>query len=239
MDDLFQTYFSEDNLYERVILDRNHSVSDGLNFELRFGSFREYEFFQSFRHFQYFEESGASFMSFVIAFRTPALARPVKSDVVLVRYVFANASEDLRFDLFIRNVSDLAMRTQLSRESLRYDHFETGDDEERIDSEIDETLDGVDRRIGVDRGEHEMSGDGSFDCEVGRFRVADFPDHDDIRILSEEAAESVREVESDLGTDLRMVDSFHPVLDGILQGGNVFFLRIEGGNHRVERRGFS
>jgi len=117
--------------------------------------------------------------------------------------------------------------------------LETRDDEERIDAEVDETLERIDRGVGMNSGEYKVSRDRCLNGEMCRIGVTNLSDHDDIGILTQETPESVREIESDLRIDLTVIGSFDTVLDRILERGDIFFFGIEIGKHRIQSRGLT
>ena len=131
------------------------------------------------------------------------------------------------------------MRTEFSCESLRDDELETGCYEERVDTEIRQTLKGIDRRVCMDSREHEVTGDRSLDSKTCRFRVTYLSDHDDIGILTQETSKAIRKIESDLWIYLRMVYSLDPILDRILESRDIFLFWVETREHRIEGRRLS
>src|ERR1041385_4123115 len=61
--------------------------------------------------------------------------------------------------------------------------------------------------------------------DLGSFRIADFTDHDHIRVLTHNRSEAVREREADLGFNLDLVYTAQLVLDRVFDGNN-FLARI-------------
>gem|GEM_PF-6571332 len=208
-----------------------------MDLELSLGGAGEDEFFDPFRHLEDLEKSDTSFVSFVVTSLTSSFLCSIKHEILGIGDVLADASEDLFLDTLVWRVGNLAVFAELTSESLVDDELETRDDEEWIDPEVDETLEGIDRRVGMDGREYKMSSDRRLNREVGRIGVANFSDHDNIRILTQETPESIGEIESDLRIDLTMIGSLDAVLDWILEGGDVFFFGIEIGEHGVESRG--
>lgn len=204
-----------------------------------FGGAGEDEFLDTFGHLEDLEESDTSFVPFVITFLTSSFVRSIKYEILRIGDILADASEDLFLDALVRCVRNFAVFTEFAGESLVDDELETRDNEERIDSEVDETLEGINRGIGMNGGEYEMSRDRCLDREMGCIGITNLSDHDDIGILTQETPESIREIESDLRIDLTMIGSFDTVLDRIFEGGDIFFFGIEVGEHRVERRGLT
>ena len=210
-----------------------------MDLELGFGSAGEDEFLDPFSHLEDLEESDTSFVSLVVTFFTSPFMRPIKHEILLISNVFTDTGEDFFLDDIVRRVGYLTVFAEFAGESLVDNELETRDDEEWIDTEIDETLDGIDRGVGMDGGEYEMPRDRRLNREVGRIRIMNFSNHYDIRILTQETPESVREIESDLRIDLTVIGSFDTVLDRILERGDIFFFGIEIGKHRIQSRGLT
>lgn len=237
LQDLFQTHLAEHEFDESVVLDSNHTVSDGLDFELSLGGVRENHLLDPFGHLQDFEKSRPPLVTFVTTFLATALKSTIEHELIGIAHVFPDAREDFLLDTIVGLVADLTVRTELASEALGYDEPQAGSDEQGIDSEIRETLQGIDTGICMDGREYKVSSDRSLDSQARGFRVPYLSNHDDIRILTKQAPEPVGEVEPDLRIYLRMIHSFDPVLDRILQCGDVFFLWIKPRKHGVKRRG--
>lgn len=239
MENLFQADFPKDRLEQRVVSHGYHPVSDGLDFELVFRSLGEYHLFEVFGHFQHFEKPGTPFVPFAAAVFASRRIGAVEREIFLVGNVAADALHHVVPDGLFRLVRDLAVRAELACQALRDDEFERRYDEKRVDAQVRETLEGVYGRVRVDGGKHQMAGDGSFHGQMRGLGVADFSDHHDVRILSEQRAEAVGERKPDLRVDLRVVDSRDAVFDRVFQRRDVAVFGIEARKHRVERGGLS
>ena len=75
--------------------------------------------------------------------------------------------------------------------------------------------------------------------DLGRLEVADFTDHDDVGILTQERSQRVREVQTDLRLDLNLIDSVKLIFDGILDRQDLAFRRIQLQQAGIERRRFA
>ena len=73
----------------------------------------------------------------------------------------------------------------------------------------------------MERGQHQVSGKGSFDSDLSGFEVSDFADQNDVRILPQERPEGSREVQSDLFLHLHLVDALQLEFDRIFRGHDV------------------
>ena len=72
--------------------------------------------------------------------------------------------------------------------------------------------------FGVQRRQHQVAGLRGLDGDLGGLEVADFADHDDVRVLAQEGAQRGGEGQADLRVDVDLVDA-----------GQVDFGRILGG----------
>ncbi len=87
--------------------------------------------------------------------------------------------------------------------------------------------------------EHEVAGEGGADGHFSGFKVANFADHNDIGVLAEDMAERGSEGEADFGADLDLIDAGHFVLDGVFDGDDAIFDRVDFVKEGVKRSGFS
>ena len=95
------------------------------------------------------------------------------------------------------------------------------------------------RVIRMERGQHEVAGEGRLDADLGRFIVAGLADHDDVRVLAQEGPERSGKVEPDLVLHLHLVDAHEVELDRVLGRHDVLRVRVEFAQRRVQRRRLS
>ncbi len=55
------------------------------------------------------------------------------------------------------------------------------------------------RVVGVQRGQHQVAGERGLDGDLRGFEVADFTDHDDVRVLAQDGAQGLGKGQVDLG----------------------------------------
>src|SRR5690606_32724495 len=108
-------------------------------------------------------------------------------------------------------------------------------DVEGLEPHVDQTRDRGGRVVRVQRGEHEVAGERRLDGDGSRFQVTDLTDHDDVRVLAQEGAQRRGEVQTDLGSDLHLVDAVQVVLDRVLGGHDVDLRGVDLGQGGVER----
>ena len=115
----------------------------------------------------------------------------------------------------------LAAGTEDADEALGEDAVEGRDEAVGIDLHVDEAADDVEDVVGVDGGEDEMAGQGGLDGDLGRLRVADLPDHDLVRVVAEDRAQTPGEGQALLLVDRDLGDALDLVLDRVLDGDDL------------------
>ena len=88
-------------------------------------------------------------------------------------------------------------------------------------------------------GKHKVAGHGRVHGDFRGFIVADFTDHDNIRILAQKGAKSGSKSKADFGIDLALVDAFDAILNRILNGADIHARLIEYGQDGIQGRGFT
>ncbi len=88
----------------------------------------------------------------------------------------------------------------------------------------------------MQRRQHQVSGQRGLDRDARGLEIAHFADHDDVRILTHDRAQRVREVEANGRLGLDLVDAFDLVFDRILDRDDLDVGRVELGERRVQRR---
>ncbi len=73
------------------------------------------------------------------------------------------------------------------------------------------------------------------DRDFGGFQVADFADHDDVRILAQERAQRRGERHAALDVLLHLVDAGQADFDRVFGGGNVARLIVEDAQRGIQR----
>ena len=91
----------------------------------------------------------------------------------------------------------------------------------------------------MQRGQHHVTGLRGLDRDFGGFQVADFADHDHVRILAQEGFERGRECEAGLVVDVDLVDARQLDFRRIFRSGNVDVGLVEDIEAGVERHGFT
>ena len=72
-----------------------------------------------------------------------------------------------------------------------------------------------------------MAGQARLHRDLRRLQIADFADHDDVRVLAQNRAQGARETHFDAGVYLSLTDAVEVVLDRVLHRHDVERLRIQ------------
>jgi len=88
----------------------------------------------------------------------------------------------------------------------------------------------------VDGGENQVAGERRLDGDLRGFLVADFADHDLVRVVAQNGAQTAREGESLFLVHGNLGDAAELILDGIFDGDDLVFVGldlVDGGVERV------
>ena len=83
-----------------------------------------------------------------------------------------------------------ARRADPPDEALADDPDDRGGHEEGLDAHVEEAVEGGHRVGGVQRREHEVTGQGRLHGDTGRLDVADLADQDDVGVLAQDGAKA-------------------------------------------------
>ena len=128
------------------------------------------------------------------------------------------------------------MRAQRADQALGHDAEQGRVDQIGRYAEIEHAGDGRRRVVGVQGGQHQMARQGRLDGHLGRFQIADFADHHDVRVLPHQGAHAIGETEIDAVLDLHLVERGLDHFDRVLNGAHVHFRRRQLLQCRVQRR---
>ena len=168
-------------------------------------------------HDEHLEDPGPS--------RVPGVPAVHAADrfVDLDRHVRAERRADFRLRGLDRagGGGALAVRAEHADEPLRDRGHERGRDQERLDAHVEQA--GGDRRrvVGVDRREHEVSGERGVDRDLRGLDVSDLADHDDVGVLPDDRAQGRRKRQAGPRIDRHLVDARDLILDRVLDRDDV------------------
>src|SRR5579863_1204710 len=118
----------------------------------------------------------------------------------------------------------LAMFTVHANQTLGENAVQGGNEVVRLDADVQEAPENVDHVVGVNGGEYQVAGEGGVDGDLGGLLIADFADHDLIRIVSQDGAKAAREGEPLLFVDGDLGDALELIFDGIFDGDDLVFV---------------
>ena len=102
-----------------------------------------------------------------------------------------------------------------------------------------QTRDAADGVVRVQGAEDEVTGHRRADGDFRRLDVANFADHDDVRVLAQNVAQAVREGQADLRFHLDLRDAGQPVFDRFLDRDDAPLDRVDAAEKAIERSRFA
>src|SRR5216684_7480695 len=179
---LFQGGDAADQLVERRHPERLHSQADRFLLQLGRGCPVDHQFLEPIpeRH--------------RLVDRDPAAVAPIVALLAASRLVDGESTHLVRGKprlqqrLFIAFLAWLlANLTEAAAEPLRQDQVERGGDQKGLDPHVEQSAHRTWGVIGVQGGEHQVSGQRRFDANLGGLEVPDLTDHDRVRVLTKKA----------------------------------------------------
>ena len=131
------------------------------------------------------------------------------------------------------------MHAQLAHQALAEYAQQRGRQQEGLDAHVGQAGDGAGRVIGVQRGEHQVTRQRGLHGDLRGLEVADFTDHDDVRILAQDGAQGLGKGQLDLGIDLGLADARQFVLDRVFDGQHIGGGGVHCAQARVQRGGLA
>src|SRR5690606_19612143 len=131
------------------------------------------------------------------------------------------------------------LRVQAPHQSLREDAVDGGGQQVVGHAHVEQAGDAAGGAVGMQRRQHQVTGQRRLDGDLGGFAVAHFADHDHIRILTHDGAQRAGEVEADLRLGLDLVDALDLVLDRVLDGDDLHVRRVDLRQRRIQRGGLA
>ena len=108
-----------------------------------------------------------------------------------------------------------------------------------FDAHIQKASQHVKHVVGVDRGEHQVSGEGRVDGDLGSFLIADFADHHLVRIVAQNGPQAAGEREALLLVDRDLGDALDLIFHRIFDGDDFVFVVLDLAERGVERCGLA
>ena len=129
----------------------------------------------------------------------------------------------------------LAVPAEHPRQPLGDHAVERRGHQERLHPHLDQPGDRRGRVVGVQRGEHQVPGEGRLDRDLGGLAVPDLPHHDHVGIGADDGPQAGREGEARLRRHLQLGDAVDFVLDRVLDRDDVLLGGVQERQRRVQR----
>src|SRR5690242_8139373 len=165
----------------------------------------------------------------------PAAASQTESERARLRYAEAGLLEELGLGPVVLD----AVRADQAHQALREYRVQRGNEAEKVHAHVHEAPDHVEDVIGVDRGEHQVSGERRLHGDVGGFRIAYLAHHDLVRIVAQDGAQAAREGQPLFLVYRNLQDSRELVLHRILDGDDLVLAVVDLGDGGIEGGGLA
>src|SRR4029077_19637604 len=133
------------------------------------------------------------------------------------RHAVKGARINMQILVHLFRVGDrfFAVRTDAAHEPLGAGENDRGGNQERRDAHVVQAGDGARRVITVHGAQNLVAGQRGFNGDFGGFRIANFTDHDDVRVLTQNGAKRVGEGKADFFLYRDLIDAGNLEFDGI------------------------
>src|SRR5437899_1848460 len=119
------------------------------------------------------------------------------------------------------------------------ERFHNRGEQERLHVHVEQTRDAADRVVRMQRAEDEVPGHRRADGDVGGLDIANFTDHHDVWILSQNVAQPFGKGEVDLRLHVNLRNAGEPIFHRFLDRDDPALDRINGGEKAVKRSRFA
>ena len=133
----------------------------------------------------------------------------------------------------------LATFADHAHQALGHDAVQGGNEVIGFDAHVDETADHVGHVVGVHRGEHQVAGERGIDGDLRGFLVADFADHDLVRVMAQNRTQAARKRQALFFVYRNLGDAADLIFDRVFNGDDLVFVVLDFVDGRVERGGFA
>ncbi|CEE79469.1 conserved hypothetical protein [Xanthomonas citri pv. citri] len=231
--DFFDGGFATQGLGQPVLVHGAHAGLAGQLFDFAHAGTAHHRTAQFVVHHQEFDDGGASKIPGRCGGRG---TRAIQKDVALR----LQAAQIELGDFFRRSRIALGIgQVEFAHQTLRQDAVDGGGEQIILHAHVEQTGDAAGRVIGVQRGQHQVAGERGLDRDACGFQIAHFADHDDVRILTHDAAQCVGEIQPDLRLGLDLVDAFDLVFHRVFDGDDFHIRGVELAQRGVQRGGLA
>ena len=155
------------------------------------------------------------------------------------RHTFKKGRVDAQILVHLGRISNrlLADRADSPHEPLSGRQDDRRGNQEGRDAHVVEARDGPGSVIAVHGAQHLVAGERGFDGDLSSLLVADFADHDDVRVLSQNGTQRVGERQTDFLFGRHLIDPWNLEFYGVFHRNDVVFGIIEFVERRIKRSG--
>ena len=141
--------------------------------------------------------------------------------------------------LFAGDELFLAVGADATRQTLRHNRLQGCGEQEALHAKVQETRDTGRRVVGVQRGEHQVTGERCLNGDLRRLQVTHFAHQNDVRILTQEAAQEPGEGQVLIHIHLALNQAFNVIFHRIFGGEDLGLNVIEFVERGVQRSGLA
>src|SRR5713101_1093806 len=230
---LFHRGDARANLRDTAFSQRNHSLFTRHPLDFRGGPAVHDHFPDAVGQVQQLADRGPPMKSRARAFQTPGTF--ANRDASPHGGIQAGFLQLLR-RIFLRL---LAFGTNHAHQALRHDAIQGGDEIIRFNTHVDEASNDVGHVVGVDGGEDQVAGESGLNGDLRGFLIADFADHDLVRIVAQDGTQTASEGQALLLVHVNLRDAADLVFYRIFVGNVLVFVRFDLVDGRVQGGGFA
>ena len=159
---------------------------------------------------------------------TPAIAgviAGIATDVHVkdVALLFLRAQAGLQYLRVARTIGSFANGAKHTNQTLRQHAVQTGNEIVGLDAHVQKPANHVDNVVRVYRGKNQMARKRRLNGNLRRFGVADFTDHDFVRVVAQDRAQASREGQSLFLVNGNLRNAVQLILDWIFDCQNFIF----------------
>src|SRR6185437_16012487 len=124
-------------------------------------------------------------------------------------------------------------------QALRQDAIQRGNKVVRLDSHVEEASNDIHDVVSVDCGEYQVAGERRLNGDLRGFRVADFADHDFVRVVTEDGAQAAGKGQALFFVHRNLRNAANLVFHRIFNGDDLVFFGLDLIHRSVERGGLA
>src|SRR6185437_3807441 len=124
-------------------------------------------------------------------------------------------------------------------QALRQDAIQRGNKVVRLDSHVEEASNDIHDVVSVDCGEYQVAGERRLNGDLRGFRVADFANHDFVRVVAQDGAQAAGKGQALFFVHRNLRDAADLVFHRIFNGDDLVFFGLDFVHRGIERGGLA